>query len=929
MNTKEKLFSFMQKLIVIALAILLLVTMLPAGLFHNPDPPGAEGEFLRLVPSTEFSRRVSNDKGNDEIKLLSSTCPAYFMFDISNLSEVKESEINEVKFRAVFLKGYGNAEARVALSLVPEESFPESYTTAYSPACLSHSFASFTPDTENDSVFQADLTDYAKNLLKEGKTKLAVKLTSDSKVPYAFASSQNSDEAFRLCLKTSTGIFYDTDSDSVEKTRLCEATYVSDKNTAVTGSKLQSDNKNLIAGNGNETYLRFDIIKEALLGSTYSAKLILNTVSQPSGNKIRVYCINNNEWNNDINYDNRPKGEESEAITLTVPDSNFVTADISQQVCEAIKQNINSLTIRIVGLSENTTEFTYGENEKHNPRLCLKNSDNPDIVCASEAALSALNGNRSSYVTLNLLNSYSKGSNTAKLAWSEITDGKAKEDMSHINSNGEITRPLWFEDNAYLIANAKITSGDYETNRRYAITVPSQAAPDYSGYKFGDYIDIGNTDSEYSQKFECSQGLDTKRRWIDGRSFTYKELEGNKKMVLNLACQPYSENYLTLKLWSEDCTSADELCLISSFDDCEELSLPLPVSDSSDKSFIYATYAIPKEFTADKNQISMRISLKDGKKPYGIYSAYTTQEPFFNPKQFASQGERLISDSLIGSDKIIAFINSLKSLLPDFTRKEAIPTEKDSQTAIVDAENQTAVFVGNDANIAFKGNSDGNTLSVYRKTEYYSNYCNDCPIYENNGVSYCDFGDYKLIINASDNILAFSDLKTDFSGIYKELCKGEYYSFSENALIDDDSPVPLDSPILTPDNLKILPKDVLLFLHISNPSDKSDWRVNSINGKSVSAFDATVPEKIENITVKGIGGIPQNAEKLTVLCFIYDHGRIISVTKSEKDIIDGLNLYNVDLKDADLNMMKNRTLKVFILDNTESFENAVPKLELP
>ncbi|MGN1092961.1 MAG: hypothetical protein ACI4RS_04840, partial [Monoglobaceae bacterium] len=219
--------------------------------------------------------------------------------------------------------------------------------------------------------------------------------------------------------------------------------------------------------------------------------------------------------------------------------------------------------------------------------------------------------------------------------------------------------------------------------------------------------------------------------------------------------------------------------------------------------------------------------------------------------------------------------------------------------------------------------------SVYQKTEYFDRYCDGCPISENDGVVSIEFGPYILLWNRREDELKIEDIDRELAGIYKEIPSNVYYNFSEEWQLTDDSAVPSGSVIADGNTLSIASKSAIMLNHISDPMNNSDWRVSTINGKSVSEISFTSTEKIEEVTVKAVGGIPENVEKLIVLLMMYDDGKIVYAKKAETDLYEGIYNYSFNLSEEHLYMRKGRTLKVLVYDNTENMSEILPKIELP
>lgn len=931
-SMREKILSVIQKTVVLFLAFLMLVTMMPVGLFPGNDTPSAEGRFIRNLPSAEVYAQWAN---NDEaIRNIGRYNSVYYKFDISELTKVKEEEVKEVTLRLAFLKGSGMINNAVRISFIDADKMPSKAEGVSLLPLAENRYESIYPNTlgNEDVLAEINIFDYAMNEVKQGKTEIGVGISANMPICVAMASQNYLDASYRPCIKMVTGIAEDSDSDTLAKTHLKEMAFVSKNNGDKTGDKLSENAGGLLIGNGCEMYLKFDIDRADIIGELYSARLVLRNSNKNDDVKAKVYLLNNSEWTADeISYNNKPRGEETEVMTVIENNSDTITIDATQQVCEAVKQGMDTLTFRIVGVDDRINRF---ENGRFVPQLYLKASDDKDIVCVSETALNALGNNRSSFVTMNLLNEYSsQNGGNAKIVWNELdANNEVLKDKIYIGENGDITRPKWYENGVHIVANAEIRSNDYITNRRYYLTIPAESAPDYSKYKFSNYMDIGGAQSEKEQKAEYKNVGSGRKRWIEGHIFSYRVPQKGAIMMLNFACSPYETNYLTLKLWAEDTASPNELKIIPYDYMGEEkvYSIPNEAKSGSD-GFMYVTYALPKEYTRGKDSVSLRISFdKFTEEPSrAVYAAYMTQNSFFEPKQFEKQGEKTVSETSFADEAISKFIKNFRLLFGGEDRAETETETGESEIAMVDEEDNSIIFSGKDVNIAFKINMEERVASVYQKTEYFDRYCDGCPISENDGVVSIEFGPYILLWNRREDELKIEDIDRELAGIYKEMPSNVYYNFSEEWQLTDDSAVPSGNVIADGNTLSIASKSAIMLNHISDPMNNSDWRVSTINGKSVSEISFTSTEKIEEVTVKAVGGIPENVEKLTVLLMMYDDGKIVYAKKAETDLYEGIYNYSFNLSEEHLYMRKGRTLKVLVYDNTENMSEILPKIELP
>ncbi len=864
-------------------------------------------------------------------------------FSLESIAETDIDEVKKVCLRLAFLKGSGSLKNEVSVNILPNGIWPRGDSAADFKVPLEREIAVIYPQTmgAEDSLSEIDITRYVKEYIEGGMTEIAFRLSSRMPINAEVASGANSDSAYRPCLKVVTGEAEDTDAYTLRKASVSDAVYVSAKKPDATGRELS--NRSVIAvGGDKEIYLKFDLNENAIFDAVYKARLSLRQVGTANDGIFNISVVNNNQWSGgNISYNSRPRGEEIYATAFKAEGAGRINIDVTQAVCEARARGIKSIAFRIVG--KNGSAIFYGKGDiKKEPELFIEASDDKNIECAADAAINALGVNSYEFVTMDLPNSYTSEDGTdARIRWTEY-DGDGNETDTYISSNGEVTRPRWFEADATVDVCAEIKSGDYVTERQYRVIVPAETAPDFGNYSFENYIDIGNARSEEAQKFDSVKVSNIRRRWTSGRVFTYRVPENGGVMLLNLACVPQSDNYIALKLWGADEALYRDLklSLCGSPEDSIILAAP-DTTEADDNGFVYATYALPREFTWGKSFVSLRLECEKPRqviggalpRPRGVYAVYMTQDPFFEPKLFAKQGEKIISEPGFAEETIRKFIDNLKKIdIPPGANEEAATTEDASDVGKVSFESSTgiAVVTGDDLNIAFFVDNEKQTAVVYQKMHYYDRYCSDCPVVYDGDIMMVNYGNYKMIWNRSQTDavpIPYSNM--DVSGAYKEVIEGGYYTFSEDWQMTDDSAIPEGAVVADGKSIVIGPKRAILLVHIADPMQSSDWRVSRINGINVLEVNPKDERKIDSITVKAVGGVPEGVDKIGIIAGIYEDDKIISICRDEIKVTESTEIYTIDISKEELYMKSGRSLRVFVTDNSESMTELSPKLELP
>ena len=926
----------------------MIIFVVPIWIFPDSDVPSAEGDLVHLSPSSVSYADRSYE--NSPAVPIGNGSSVYLKFNLSRFSKINIDEINTVKLRLSFLSGSGSVRNSVFIGVTDSESRMTSDKSAALSYTVRPTLAVLHPYTtgSDDSLAELDITEYTKSVLSEKKTDIILMIYSTDSIPSLMAGLSYDDSGYRPYLKVITGMAGDTDPTSLNKSELSDCTFVSQGQPDKRGAALTSGGI-ITVGGGNEVYLKFKLNRAAIRDTLYSARLKLTKDSGKG--KVSVCLVDNNEWSSElISYSSRPQGSQSIDTEYTVSNSDEVLIDVSQQVCNAAASS-DIITLKITGAENSEINF-LGSTSQYAPKLYLRTSDRSEIRCAEEAALSALGRNIPSYVMTNLSETYSDGNGkTAKLRWEEYDVSGKSLNNRHISSSGGITRPKWFEGNASVIAYAVIKCDDYTINRSYAVNIPAESAPDYSKYSFSNYIDIGNSQSEETQKFESINISAPKRHRVNGRQFSYRSPENGGIMVLNFSCVSSASNYLTLKFRCED--KASGKIFVSSFDnDGNVIELTAPeFKESQSKRFVYATYALTREFTDGRDRISLRLSFASSSdrtdEQADIYAAYMTQSPYFEPKQFSKQGEVVINEPYLGANTAKEFIDTLLTFSisgisdlitpeqntgepPQEQNGSEAPQKQNEKTPPYSISDNAILFDKDETNIAFSFSEEQGYADIYQRTTYYDRYSDHCPIISDGDLLMADYGSYKLIRNkSSEKTEPIPTEKFEFSGIYKDIVSGRYYSFSENWQRTDDSAVPADETVYDGSALSAEPNQIMLLSRISEPLRGSDWRVSAINGKSVSELTYSAPEKVDNVSIKAVGGVPSGIDNANVIFSVFKDGKLIKMYKSSIDVVESIPAYTIDTSDFDLYLDKTAELRIFITDKRSPANEIKPKFELP
>ena len=851
----HKLGQVSKKIFLLFLACLMVYIILPPVLFHNVKAPEDYGEFLRFSPhSEEYSRRCG------EFADTSKGQKASLEFDISHFKDTDVGDFVSAKIRLAFLKGSGSINNHLSLRLGNIDDF-----------------AVITPYTKGDEdvLWEIDVTEYVKNLVKNNIYNLRTEISSDNNIGVLMATGENADPLLRPCLKIATGEWVDIDSHTLNRAEVLNTVYVSEKSPQTSASELTDDM--VYTGDGNVTYIAVRLNQSAFYGEASSA--ILSLDKRSLGNtEIEIHCLNNNEWTPENLYaDNLPGGPEMTVKNTTIKGIGRVNIDVTQAINEARQKGIDALTFYIKAKSE--AAFL------RNAQIYINETDNQNLICAIQAGVYALSNNNPQKVTTALRRVYTaENGETANISW------KDNSTVPRIKENGEIIRPLWYENDADVIAEAEISSGNQKITREFNLKILREEKTRYKDYEFKNFINIGKAASEKDAKFESIRTSGTKRRWTGGGYSDYRTLSENGVMLLNLACNGDKDNYITFKLWSED------LSCVMYLADCEtDEVMEIKTPDAVDKGFIYATYKLPESFTKNKEYVSIRLSAIE--ESCGIYDVYITDNACFKPAEFKAHGEKLVENA--------------------FSHLAVRETE-------IDGDNKIITFFARDSKAVFEISE--NTATVSQTLKGYSRYTRNCPIISEDGVCGVDYGTYKLIWNETETEKPIPYEKLSMSGVYRDVETGIYYTFFEDWQTDGEVVIPQNARVYDGKTIHIKEGEIMMLSHVANPVQNSAWKVLSVNGNSIAEMGFDKDEKLESVELMLMGSLSETAETAQIIVGVYENEKLLSLDKKTFKISG--EIYNIDFSDTETYIKENQTLRIFVIYKTRSLTEIQPIIEI-
>ncbi len=949
---KERFLAGLKKASVIIIASIMLLGVIPLGMISHVATVNAEGEFLRLQPETEVSVAAESTLQGDgkvretkDIHEIGERHFGYLRFDIRSLLEREPEEIKSAKLRLVLLRTPAKEPVPVQLWLMQETGWNRSMKWDEKPSRLGEvPVASMTvsPDTDGKSrLFEVDLTEYLRKWMEEGREKVSFRLDSlGSGIAAVYGGSSHEDPLFRPCLKVVTGTAEDPDGNTLQKVRLSQQYATEQEETVM-----------MTVGDGKEVYLKFSFNTENIRGTLYQAMLRLGYLQGDEGAMLRIDRLENTDWTAEEMKEGKPyqgeryplyREEDFEA-------GNYDEIDMTDAVNDSLAKGKTELALLL--WCENGSMVFESQGEMA-PRLMVSVSDDRTVAAMMEASASALGKNKSpSEVTKALADDgIANNGIRTEISWQAIDRKTGLSARSSLSENGKIYRPQWFRESKEILATATISAGEVTRERKCYLTILPKEAPEFKNTEFSPMLDVGFADAEEKNKFE-SVGTVAKSRWVAGRKMTYREMKQDEMMILHFPVDSEKRNYLTVKLWEEDEFPG---LVVSCLQNRELSPFAIAGTDMAEKEeggFLYLTYPIPLSYTKGRDYVSLALtmaektqeeneetteSLEEGPVA-SVYDVYVAPTPWFDPLSFAEQGEVVVKKTEEEESALYRFLQKIYGAAEetfDFrdakNQEEALPqTEEKGVYTDIENQKQAVLVLGGEERLMLALPDTGTLAQIYRDTPYYNAYSQTTvQEYQNGAMQAVDYGVYRIFRNRGRREAVIPWEQEEMSGLYQELAGGGHYSFLKKGEMTDDSILPEGTAVEDGRKLTVLPGETLALMRIAEPLYYPDFRVSEINGRAVAELTLKDPLIITSLTLRAMGTVPKQEEKLMILCGIYDRGMLVGLEQKLLTVSGGQVAAELLLEEP-LYLQPGQTLKVFAEDQIIRSKPMTPILELP
>ena len=490
--------GIIRKIIGCALAILLVLGIVPVGLLYFTTPVVAEGRVVKISPGAEtfvYSDAKNKNKSRlDEDNLLvGNYWNTYFRFDLSAIGNAKKSDISQAKLRlAVIWDGRNEpdeTDCSFNVSYLDNNNWGDNMTWSTKPGG-EEQYLCTAAGNGSDSILEIDLSEFIRKAVGNDEKVFTLKLSPSvsNTAPVQIASTRYSDPSYRPYLKILVGDAVDTDTKTLNKSYLDTNGYVSKAEPNTNSNELlYKNNGRLAVDNGSAVYLKFNIEPKNILGAVEDARIFLRPIGKSVNTKIDIYYLENDGWNSgELSYNNRPEGELSLIKSYNgLEVSGGFSVDVTDLVYKLVKSGKYTASFLIDGTqtdpaSTDSLELYSSYSHEFAPSLSVSVTDDKNMTAIREAIME-LKGNNSSFdnVTSDLPSSYiAENGERVTIKW-DFNDNYSLGNIlgfrkSVITTSGQINPPAFFEDAKTIQAKAILSSGSRTLERFVTMTIQTE-----------------------------------------------------------------------------------------------------------------------------------------------------------------------------------------------------------------------------------------------------------------------------------------------------------------------------------------------------------------------------------------------------------------------------------------------------------------------
>lgn len=625
---QQKTLDFLRKIVTIVLACLMLVVMLPSGwLFRNHSSTNNLDYVQKVYPSyTAFvdstDTSISGNRIDPGILWVGEGREGYLQFSLADVHPGKDANLTSAKLRLTVISGAGQFPREIQAAQVKNNNWNLSMTYGTRPQGEEMLLTAVKEIEGAGSILEIDITNAVQNWIVSGEKIVTLHLYGGEKGETAFASERNKDSALHPYLKLLWGNAVDTDPATAEKTKASDMVFVSSVEPDVSGISMVEKNNGVLKVDNEETaYVKFNMIRENIRGAVSKATLILYAEKTEENAILVPSLLENSQWNQLMNYQNRPQGRKEPFGSYRVEFGKFAL-DVTQAVSEQFQNNADAITFILEGTGNMVFSGAKADKKEQRPYLLIETSEDPNVIAVHETMVNLLKNNLTAdNVTSDLRGSYTADAGArATVDWQVYDAVTGEKNSMYIAVNGGVTRPKWFEGEKKLRAVANIQSGTCQLKRTLVLTLPPETEPVIDTSHLIDTVLIGDEKSETEQGFDYVRGSRAKTRNVKGTEYTYRTLGKDGAMVINLKCNPEKINTLYVKLWDDDVDTGNWFFCdpnLGTIDPAagpenkDELWIPMELRTSNierdAEGFVYASFTVPESYTKGKNFVSFRL----------------------------------------------------------------------------------------------------------------------------------------------------------------------------------------------------------------------------------------------------------------------------------------------------------------------------------
>ncbi len=495
--------GLIQKIIGSLLALLLVLGIVPVGLFYFATPVVAEDSVVRLSPVDETfvysgAKNKSRKRLDTENLIVGNYWNTYLKFDLTSLGNLKRADMRSAKLRLAVVDTGTNPSGiddnTFNVSYIDNDNWNDGMTWSERPMG-EEQYLCTAGGVGRDGILEIDLSEFLGETAGFEDKIITLKLSPSlsNTVPVRLGSGASPDSSYRPYLKVIVGDGEDRDPSDLKKSYLADNGYISKAEPGRRADKLTEENGGMLSvDNGSAAYLKFVLNLENIRGAVTGAEILLRPEKGSGGVNIKteVYRLLNDDWKSEtLTYDSRPREGMIPVCSLNgVSEEEGIRIDVTDQIYEAVGAGKSSVSFVVDGTgttpeSTDSLRLRSSYSESGAPELRITCTDEPAKVALGEA-IGNLKGENESFdnVTRDLPSSYvASNGQKVEIKWNINKDFSLSSLLSLpgqiITGSGKINPPSEEEGPREIQVRVELNCGGETMTKFVLLTIPPSSEP--------------------------------------------------------------------------------------------------------------------------------------------------------------------------------------------------------------------------------------------------------------------------------------------------------------------------------------------------------------------------------------------------------------------------------------------------------------------